>query len=93
MEAIYHLSLQASIRRCLESACLSAGLPAGCGIAEFGCTEWSGLGFFMLWAAGVSALVLYAIGVTILAVVEARRWSVVNPWPPAEPPDTAGRTN
>jgi len=58
MEAIYHLSLQASIHGCLESACLSAGFPAGCTIAEFGCTEWSGLSVFLFWAAGAAALVL-----------------------------------
>ena len=93
MEAIDHPSLQASIRRCLDSACLSAGLPAGCEIAEFGCTEWSGLGFFMFCAAGVAALVLYVIGVSILAVVEARRWSIVHPWPRPDPADKVGRTD
>jgi hypothetical protein len=89
MEAIFHLSLGASIRRCLESACLSAGLAPGCGIPEFGCTEWSGLSYFLFWAAGGAALMLYAIGATVLAVAEARRWSIVNPWPPdptEEPP-------
>jgi hypothetical protein len=59
---------------------------------EFGCTEWSGLGYFMFWAAGAAALVLYAIGATVLTVLEARRWSIVNPWPPY-PPDGRQLTN
>ena len=81
MEAISHLSLQASIRSCLERACLSAGLPAGCEIAEFGCTEWSGLSVFLFWA----ALVLYAIGAIVLVVVEGRRPLIALPWPPPDP--------
>ena len=92
MEAIFHLSLGASIRRCLERACLSAGLAPGCAIAEFGCTEWSGLSTFLFWAAGLAALVLYAIGATVLAVAEARRWSIVNPWPRPDPTDEPPRT-
>ena len=82
MEAIYHLSLQASIRGCLERACLSAGLPAGCEIAEFGCTEWSGLSVFLFWAA---ALVVYVIGAIVLVVVEGRRPLIASPWPPPDP--------
>ena len=85
MEAISHLSLQASIRNCLERACLSAGLPAGCEIAEFGCTEWSGLSVFLFWAAGAAALVLYAIGAIVLVVVEGRRPLIALPWPPPDP--------
>jgi len=85
MEAIYHLSLQASIRGCLERACLSAGLPAGCEIAEFGCTEWSGLSVFLFWAAGAAALALYAIGAIVLVVVEGRRPLIASPWPLSDP--------
>jgi len=72
MEVILHGSLQFRIHRCLEGACLSRGLPADCGLTEFGCTEWSGLAVFMFWAAGLLALVLYAIGAAILAA-RARR--------------------
>ena len=85
MEAVYHLSLQASIRGCLESACLSAGLPAGCEIAEFGCTERSGLSVFLFWAAGAAALALYAIGAIVLVVVEGRRPLIASPWPLSDP--------
>ena len=67
MEAIFHGTLQFRIHRCIESACVSKGLPADCGLTEFGCTEWSGLAVFMFWAAGLVALVLYAIGAAILA--------------------------
>jgi hypothetical protein len=73
MEAIFHGTLQIRIHRCLESACLSKGLAADCGLTEFGCTEWSGLAVFMFWAAGLVALLLYAIGAAVLAVAEARR--------------------
>ena len=89
MEAIYHLSLQASIRGCLKRACLSAGLPAGCTIAEFGCTEWSGLSVFLFWAAGAAALVLYAVGAIILVVAEGRRPLVASPWPLPDPVEKA----
>ena len=92
MEAIFHLTLQSSIHACLERACLSAGLAPGCVIAEFGCTEWSGLSYFMFWAAGAAALVLFAIGATVLIVLEARRWSIANPWPPDAPHDAQPST-
>lgn len=92
MEAISQLSLRSNIHACLERACLSAGLAPGCVIAEFGCTEWSGLAYFMFWAAGVAALVLYAIGATVLIVLEARRWSIANPWPPVAPDDAKPAT-
>jgi hypothetical protein len=73
MEAIFQGTLQLRIHRCLESACLSKGLPADCGLTEFGCTEWSGLAVFMFWAAGLAALVLYGIGAAILAARARRR--------------------
>jgi hypothetical protein len=76
MEVIFHGTLHIRIQRCLESACLSKGLPANCGLTEFGCTEWSGTAVFMFWAAGLVALVLYAMGATILAA-KARRKSPV----------------
>lgn len=74
MEAILHGTLQSRIHRCLVDACLSKGLPADCGLTEFGCTEWSGLAVFMFWAAGFVALVVYAIGAAIL-VARSRRKS------------------
>jgi hypothetical protein len=74
MEAIFHGTLQFRIHRCLESACRLKGLPADCGLTEFGCTEWSGIAVFMFWAAGLVALVLYGIGSAILAA-RARRES------------------
>jgi hypothetical protein len=89
MEAIYHLSLQTSIRSCLERACLSAGLPAGCDRIEFGCTEWSRLSVFLFWAAGAAALVLYVIGAIILVVAEGRRPLMVSPWPLPDPGEKA----
>lgn len=73
MEAVFHGTLQIRIHRCLESACLSKGLPADCGLTEFGCTEWSGIAVFMFWAAGLAALVLYVIGALVLVAAEARR--------------------
>jgi hypothetical protein len=66
-------SIQANITRCLEDACTSAGLPAGCGISEFGCTEWSGLGLALIAIAGLVDLVLYIVGVIMIAVVQYRR--------------------
>jgi hypothetical protein len=91
MEAAFHLSLQASIRDCLERACLSAGLPAGCDRIEFGCTEWSGLSQFLFWAAGLGALVVYALGFAILAVRESRRPTGENPWARPESPQDGPR--
>jgi hypothetical protein len=72
MEGAWHWSLDASIRDCMTRACASAGLPPGCVIAEFGCTEWSGLSRFIFWAAGFSVVVLFAVGSVVLAVVHAR---------------------
>jgi hypothetical protein len=75
MEALLHGSLQIQIHRCLEEACLVRGLPANCDYMEFGCTEWGGLATFMYWAAGLAALVVYAIGAVILTVAAGRRLS------------------
>jgi hypothetical protein len=66
-------SIQADIARCLKDACTSAGLPPGCTIAEFGCTEWSGLGLALVGIAGVIDLVLYITGVIVIAIVQSRR--------------------
>jgi len=68
MEAIVQGALQFRIQRCLEEACLAKGLPADCGVIDFGCTEWSIPSALMLWGVGLAALVLYAIGAVILTL-------------------------
>ncbi|OGO13530.1 MAG: hypothetical protein A2Y93_17230 [Chloroflexi bacterium RBG_13_68_17] len=73
MEAVFHGSLYASVQRCLDSACASAGLPPGCTIAEFGCTEWSGLSVFLFWAVGFADLVLYMVALLVIFVIRRRR--------------------
>ena len=73
LEIVLHGYQYFNIRDCLNSACASAGLPPGCEIAEFGCTEWSGLATFLFWAAGFAAVVLYAIGVILIVVISSRR--------------------
>ena len=82
MEAAFHLPLRASVRGCLERACLSAG----CDRIEFGCTEWSWPSQFLSWAAGLAALVFYAIGAVILAVPESQRPVSENAWARVDPP-------
>lgn len=66
-------SIQADIARCLEDACISSGLPAGCGVSEFGCSEWSGLGLAVITIAGLADLVFYIIGLIVIALVQSRR--------------------
>ena len=73
MVLLVRWSIQADIARCLKDACTSAGLPAGCTIAEFGCTEWSGLGLALIMVAGLADLVFYIIGLIVIAVVQSRR--------------------
>lgn len=76
-------SLDASVQRCLDSVCESAGLPPGCGLPEFGCTEWSGLGYALVYLSGVVDLILYALGVIAIALV--RRFRKPRPEAPAQP--------
>ena len=66
-------SIQSSIERCIAEACASSGLPAGCEMAEFGCYEWPSLGLALINIAGVLDLVLYIIGIIVIAVVQFRR--------------------
>jgi hypothetical protein len=66
-------SIQASIERCMQDACASAGLPSGCEMAEFGCNEWPSLGLALINVAGILILVLYIIGVIVIAVVQSRK--------------------
>jgi hypothetical protein len=73
MVLLVRWSIQADIARCLEDACISSSLPSGCGIGEFGCTEWSGLGLAVITIAGLVDLVLYIIGLVVIAVVQSRR--------------------
>jgi hypothetical protein len=73
MVLLVRWSIQTSINKCMVAACVSANLPAGCGIGEFGCTEWSGLGLAMIGIAAVIDLVLYIIGVIVIAIVQSRR--------------------
>ena len=73
MVLLVRWSLQSSITRCLEEACSAAGLATGCGVNEFGCTEWTGMGITLITTAGWVDLVLYIIGVIVIAVVQSRR--------------------
>ncbi len=73
MEAVLHGSLQLRIHRCFDSACASAGLPPGCTIAAFGCTEWSGLSVFFFWAVGAAAAVLYLLALLVIILLDRRR--------------------
>ena len=73
MVIVLNWSVDYSIQSCLNSACASAGLPPGCTIAEFGCTEWSDLSRLLIYAAGAVSLVLYALGVGIMVIRRAWR--------------------
>lgn len=79
MVLLVRWSIQADIARCLEDACISSGLPAGCGVSEFGCSEWSGLGLAVITIAGLVDLVLYIIGLVVIAVVQSRRDLGISP--------------
>jgi hypothetical protein len=83
MEFAYNWSLDSSIHRCIASACASAGLPPDCTIAEFGCTEWSGMSRFLFFAAGVLSLGVYSVGAGTIAILHHRNL-------PKLPPDTHG---
>ena len=72
MEAVMHWSLDASIAACIDRACIAAGLEPGCRIAEFGCTEWSGIGRVIFWAAGFADALLFAMGVVVIGLVRSR---------------------
>jgi hypothetical protein len=72
MVVITRWSIERSIERCMEEACASSGLPDGCAMAEFGCNEWPSLGLALINIAGVALIILYFIGVIIIAVVRSR---------------------
>ena len=86
MELAFRWSIDACVRWCIDSACASAGLPAGCEIAEFGCTEGSGMAFFLFVAAGIADLALYLVGVAAISVIRSRRY----PKAPGVPPTLGG---
>jgi hypothetical protein len=73
MEIGFWLAMDASIKRCIDRACASAGLPPGCEIAQFGCTEWSGLSYFLFIVAGIADAFLYLAGVIAIAIIYSRR--------------------
>ena len=72
VELILQWTVSASIQDCLRRACASAGQPPDCQIAEFGCTEWSGLSRFIYFVVGFVDLVVYIIGGVILLL--RNRW-------------------
>jgi len=65
-------SIQRSIERCIQDACASSTMSPECNFAKFGCTEWPSLGLALLNVSGIALLVLYIIGVIIIAVVQSR---------------------
>jgi hypothetical protein len=73
MELIAQGMIRSDIQDCLDRACASAGLPPGCTIAEFGCTEWSSLSIAVFWIIGLIDVVLYLAGLGIYAAVRAWR--------------------
>ncbi len=75
MEAVMQWSMDASIAACIDRACIAAGAEPGCAIAEFGCTEWSGVGRIIFWVAGFAAALLFAVGVVVMGLVRSRRRS------------------
>jgi len=72
VELILQWTVSASIQDCLRRACASAGQPPDCQIAEFGCTEWSGLSRFIYFVVGIVDLMVYIIGGVILLL--RNRW-------------------
>lgn len=66
-------SPDASVQRCLDSVCESAGLPPGCGLVEPGCNEGTGLGYALIYVGGIVDLVLYLLGVAAIAIVRRLR--------------------
>ena len=73
LELFLQWTVTAGIRYCMREACASAGQPADCVIAQFGCSEWSGLSRFVYLAAGVVDLAVYLIGGGILLLFRRRK--------------------
>jgi hypothetical protein len=84
VELLLQWTVTAGIRDCLQRACVAAGQPPDCQIAEFGCTEWSGLSRFIYWAAGALDLAAYLIGGMILFFQSRRKKSRLPENSPAE---------
>jgi len=55
------LRLRFTIHNCLASACASSGLPPGCAVGTFGCTEWAGLAVFIFVATGLVQSVIFLV--------------------------------
>ena len=72
VELILQWTVSASIQDCLRRACASAGQPPECQIAEFGCTEWSGLSRLIYYVVGMVDLMLYIMGGVVLLL--RNRW-------------------
>jgi len=85
MQIGFNVSENASVQRCLESACASAGLPPDCNVGEFGCNEWSGLSRAMVMIAGIAQSIFFFIGYFIILAVRSRRNAAANtPHPPRD---------
>jgi hypothetical protein len=75
VELLLQWTVTAGVQDCLRRACLSAGQPPNCQIAEFGCSEWSGVSRLIYWAAGALDLVAYLIGGIVLVIRAYRKKS------------------
>ena len=73
MEWWMQWSLIESIKGCIARSCGELELPPDCAMAEFGCSEWSGLSAFIFWVAGFMDLALYIVGTGLVAWLYARR--------------------
>ena len=73
MQIAFQWANSASFQACLESACASSGLPANCGVGEFGCGEGYGLSMAALIMVGIAQLIIYSIGFIPIWVIHSRR--------------------
>lgn len=73
MQIAFHWANSASFQACLESACVSSGLPSKCGVGEFGCGEGYGLSMAALIMTGIAQLIIYLIGFIPIWVIHSRR--------------------
>lgn len=73
MVVVTRWSIHRNIERCIAEACASSAQSPECNFAQFGCTEWPGMGIALITIAGWVDLVLYIVGVIVIAVVQSRR--------------------
>ena len=73
MQIAFHWANYTSLQACLASACESEGLPANCGVGQFGCGEGSGLNMAVLIITGIAQLIIYFIGLIPIWVIHSRR--------------------